>query len=79
MRTIQNREPRTAPSDLQNESESHERAALIRGACQQLPTELRAVVSLYYGEGMSIAVIAAGLGIPVGTIKSRLHEARAQL
>lgn len=79
VRTIQNREPRAAPSDLQSESESQERAALIRAACLQLPTDLRAVVSLYYGEGMSVAAIAEGLGAPAGTIKSRLHEARAQL
>lgn len=78
-RTIQNREPRTDSSDLDSEDESRERAALIRAACLQLPTELRTLVSLYYGEGMSVAVIAAALGAPVGTIKSRLHEARAQL
>jgi len=78
-RTIQNREPRTAPSDFQSESGSHERAALIRATCMQLPTDLRALVSLYYGEGMSVAVLAEALGAPAGTIKSRLHEARAQL
>ena len=44
-----------------------------------LPTELRAVVSLYYGEGLPVAVIAEALGAPTGTIKSRLYEARAQL
>jgi RNA polymerase sigma-70 factor (ECF subfamily) len=79
IRTIQNREPRAVPNDLQRESESHERAALIRAACMHLPTELRAVVSLYYGEGLPVAVIAEALGAPTGTIKSRLHEARAQL
>jgi RNA polymerase sigma-70 factor (ECF subfamily) len=78
-RAIQNREPRTAPSDFQSEGGSHERAALIRAACMNLPTGLRALVSLYYGEGMSVAVIADGLGIPAGTVKSRLHQARAQL
>ena len=44
-----------------------------------LPTELRAVVSLFYGEGMSVAAIAEGLSVPAGTIKSRLHAARAEL
>jgi RNA polymerase sigma factor (sigma-70 family) len=77
--SIQNREPRSAPSDLQSENQAHERAALIRAACMHLPTVLRTVVSLYYGEGMSVAAIADGLGAPEGTIKSRLHEARAQL
>lgn len=78
-RTIKNREPRAVPSDLPSGGESHERAALIRAACLHLPTELRTVVSLYYGEEMSVAVIAEALGVPAGTIKSRLHEARAQL
>lgn len=78
-RTLQNREPRSVPSDLQMESESHEQAALIRAACLHLPTDLRAVVSLYYGEGLSVAVIAEILDAPTGTIKSRLNEARAQL
>jgi RNA polymerase sigma-70 factor (ECF subfamily) len=61
-RTIQNREPRVVPSDFQREPESHERAALIRAACMHLPTDLRTVVSLYYGEGLPVAVIAEGLG-----------------
>ncbi len=76
---IQNREPRAVRGDLHDESESHERAARIREACTHLPTNLRSVVSLYYGEGMSVAAIAEGLGVPEGTIKSRLHEARAEL
>lgn len=77
--TLQNREPRPVPSDLQIESGSQQRAALVRAACMNLPMDLRAIVSLYYGEGMSLAVIADDLGVPIGTIKSRLHEARAQL
>jgi RNA polymerase sigma-70 factor (ECF subfamily) len=78
-RTVQDREPRGISNDLKSESESEERAAHIRAACLELPAELQAVVSLYYGEGMPLAVIADGLGAPTGTIKSRLHEARAQL
>ena len=78
-RDIQNREPRTVASDLQSESDSHERAAMIRAACVSLPVERRALVSLYYGEGLPVAVIAEALGAPVGTIKSHLREARALL
>jgi RNA polymerase sigma-70 factor (ECF subfamily) len=78
-RDIQDREPRAVPGDLQNESDSDERAGLLRSACMNLPTELRAVVSLYYGEEMPVAMIAEVLGAPTGTIKSRLHEARARL
>lgn len=78
-REVQNREPRAVPSDFQSGSESRERATLIRAAHMHLPTELRAIVSMYYGEEMPVAVIAEALGAPIGTIKSRLHEARAQL
>lgn len=78
-RGILNREPRSVRSDIQSVSASHEQAALIRAACVRLPIDSRAVVSLYYGEGMSVAVIATDLGVPVGTVKSRLFQARAQL
>jgi RNA polymerase sigma-70 factor (ECF subfamily) len=78
-RTIQNREPRTVTSDLLSEAELHERTALIRSACMRLPIDLRSLVSLYYGEGMPVSLIAEELEIPTGTVKSRLHEARAQL
>jgi len=81
-RTIQSREPCTpspAVNDAQSDSETHERASQIRAACMLLPIDLRAIVSLYYGENMSIASIAQAMDVPLGTVKSRLHEARAQL
>jgi RNA polymerase sigma-70 factor (ECF subfamily) len=78
-RTLRNVEPPAVPSDILSEGESRERAVLIREACMHLPTELRAVVSLYYGEGLPVAVIADALSAPSGTIKSRLHEARSQI
>lgn len=60
----------TAPDD---------RTALIRQAVKRLPVHLRSVVGLYYAEGLSVAETAAALGVPPGTIKSRLHEARQRL
>ena len=42
---------------------------------QKLSLEHRAVVSLRYGEEMSLEEIAETLGIPLGTVKSRLHYA----
>jgi RNA polymerase sigma-70 factor (ECF subfamily) len=77
--SVRNREPRPAPSDFSREAEALDRSALIRAACRELPADLRAVVSLYYGEGLSISAVAAGTGTPEGTVKSRLHEARTQL
>ena len=43
----------------------------------KLPPEQRSVLSLYYVEDLGIAEVATSLGIPEGTVKSRLHTARA--
>jgi len=44
-----------------------------------LPEELRLPVLLFYFEGMRTAEIANQLGIPEGTVGSRLNRARAKL
>ena len=51
----------------------------VRKAIVQLPEKLRAVLILHDLQGMQYAEIAQVLGCPVGTVKSRLHNARAQL
>lgn len=43
-------------------------------ALAQLPESLRAVVLLRYFEGLDEREIAAAVGIPRGTVKSRLHR-----
>lgn len=45
------------------------------GLLKQLPEKLMAVVTLRYIGELSLAEIAEALGIPVGTVKSRLHKA----
>jgi RNA polymerase sigma-70 factor (ECF subfamily) len=50
-------------------------ATAIRG----LPPTHRAVVHLFYREELSVGEIASALGIPAGTVKSRLHHARLAL
>lgn len=50
-------------------------ATAIRG----LPPMHRAVVHLFYGEDLRVEEIASVLGIPAGTVKSRLHHAREAL
>lgn len=67
------------------ESEPHlhaertERQALIRSAVDRLSEHLRSVVVLSYYQGMKYKEIAGILGIPVGTVKSRLHAAIRKL
>jgi RNA polymerase sigma-70 factor, ECF subfamily len=51
----------------------------VRAAMKRLPPEQRIAVSLYFGEEMSVAEIAAITGAPEGTVKSRLFAARKAL
>jgi RNA polymerase sigma-70 factor (ECF subfamily) len=44
-----------------------------------MPGELRAVVMLFYMQGMDTRAVSESLGIPVGTVKSRLSRARDHL
>lgn len=59
-----------------------ERAALrdaVAQALAQLPERQRLVVQLFELDGFSGAEIAAMLGIPAGTVRWHLHEARRSL
>ncbi len=51
----------------------------VRQAILKLSEKLRAVVVMHDLEGLSYEEIAAALRIPVGTVKSRLFNARAAL
>jgi RNA polymerase sigma-70 factor, ECF subfamily len=56
-----------------------ERNALVQKAILSLPDACRAVLVLREYEGLSYHEIADGLGIPVGTVMSRLNYARKLL
>jgi RNA polymerase sigma-70 factor (ECF subfamily) len=56
---------------------SFEGLADIDDALTRLPPTQRAVLVLRAREGLSEQEIATALGIPAGTVKSRLHRARA--
>jgi len=47
----------------------------VRGALQGLPDEQRTVVDMAYFQGLTHVEIAEGLGLPLGTVKSRLRLA----
>jgi len=51
----------------------------LLAALGDLPVALRTVVVLRYFADLSEREIATAIGRPVGTVKSRLHEARRQL
>lgn len=48
-------------------------------AVRRLPPRARALVVLRYYAGLPLAEIAEALGIPLGTVKSGLHNALAEL
>ena len=67
-------EPHAAP-----DQEPRLRLSQIRNAFLSLPDEQREVLHLVAIEGMAYGEAAAALGIPVGTLMSRLGRARSAL
>jgi RNA polymerase sigma-70 factor (ECF subfamily) len=65
-----------APVDADAQAGAH---LDLAAALRQLPSEQRIAVSLFFGEDMSVAEIAAVTGAPAGTVKSRLFAARRTL
>jgi RNA polymerase sigma-70 factor (ECF subfamily) len=60
-------------------AESPVDAERLHAALAELPNEFRLVVLMFYFEHLSYQQIAAELGIPIGTVMSRLSRAKAQL
>jgi RNA polymerase sigma-70 factor, ECF subfamily len=56
-----------------------EERAMVREAVAKLPPRYRAVITLFYLEERSYKEVAEVLGVPVGTLKTHLHRARALL
>ncbi|WP_246119909.1 RNA polymerase sigma factor [Blastopirellula retiformator] len=56
-----------------------ERQTYMQEAVKQLPESLQEVVILVYYQGLKYREAADVLGIPVGTVKSRLHSAVVKL
>ena len=52
---------------------------LLGAALDRIPTDQRTILVLHHLEGHGVAELAEILGIPVGTVKSRLHTARRAL
>src|SRR5262249_42543146 len=74
METLQSRGP--GPLEPAQGQEARER---IRASVECLPEFLRQVLILAYYQGLKYREIADILGIPVGTVKSRLHAALVKL
>jgi RNA polymerase sigma-70 factor, ECF subfamily len=69
----------TAAADTSDEVIARERAALLWSAIDALPDKLRIVIVLAGIEGHDTSEVARLLGVPTGTVKSRLFLARQRL
>lgn len=68
--------PGDAPPDAADRAEQREQ---VRAAVDRLPELLKQAVLLVYFQGLKYQDAAEALGIPVGTVKSRLHAALTKL
>lgn len=66
-------------SDPRAETEREEKWLRLDAALSELSDEHRIIVLLHDTEGYKLSEIQELMGIPVGTVKSRLHRARARL
>ena len=70
---------RSAESSLEDALESKQRSDLLRGLLQTLPSDLREVTMLSTVKEMTSGDIAAVLGIPEGSVRTRSMRARQML
>jgi RNA polymerase sigma-70 factor (ECF subfamily) len=66
-------------SDPGSHLERLEREALVQRALDRLAADHRVVVVMKEYDGLRYEEIASALGVPVGTVRSRLHRARCEL
>ena len=52
---------------------------IVDAAMRRLDESGRAIVVLHYFLGMPLTDVAATLGVPIGTVKSRLHRALGEM
>ena len=72
--------PNPAPAPAPDAAlRADERAAAVREALAKIPEATRSALVLFYFRQMPYAEIAAALGVPIGTVMSRLHNGKAQL
>lgn len=65
--------PEPTPDDLAHQQEF---AAAVRAALQDVPEDFRQAVILRDLQGLSYEEISEILGIPAGTVRSRIHRGR---
>ncbi|MBR0146206.1 MAG: RNA polymerase sigma factor [Eubacterium sp.] len=64
---------------VEEDVERREEIERIRQTVQTLPDKLRVVILMHFMEELSVEEISGILGIPEGTVKSRIHKAKKVL
>lgn len=75
-RTIDVVDPGLRPDEVTSYGEEEDRASAL---INSLPEHYRIVVLLRHQQDLSYEEIAEALGVPLGTVKARIHRARALL
>jgi RNA polymerase sigma-70 factor (ECF subfamily) len=71
--------PVGSASDVEANLNQSSRRALIRKCLMQLPPVQREVLDLVYYHEKSVAEVAMIVGIPSGTVKTRMFRARGRM
>jgi RNA polymerase sigma factor (sigma-70 family) len=71
--------PEASEAAVPEEAELRSRRAAVQGALQQLPEEQRQTLELAYYGGYTQSELAERLGVPLGTIKSRMFTGLSRL
>jgi RNA polymerase sigma-70 factor (ECF subfamily) len=79
LRRLPGRSPEVPEVSLPGGQDAAATRLPVHQAVSALPHRMRAVVVLRFFSDFSEQEIAEALAIPVGTVKSRLHRARAKL
>ena len=69
----------TFVDQVASRADAHRDARRVAAAMARLPARQRDVILLHAIAGLGYAEIAAALGIPLGSVQSALHRARAKL
>jgi RNA polymerase sigma-70 factor, ECF subfamily len=72
-------DPEVEPAPVDDPADASATAVDVRRALLEVPEDFRAALVLHDVQGFRYEEIAEAIGVPVGTVKSRLHRGRVAL